>query len=450
MRVFKHSLLLVILVITSFNSIAALPNNINGKALPTLAPLIKKVSPAVVDISVFGKSTATPGVPNDLLEFLQPQRPPQQFSGLGSGVIIDAQQGYIITNYHVIENADDIVISLTSGHQYKATVIGQDPQSDIALLQIKSKQPLVAITFANSDQLQVGDFTVAIGNPFGLGQTVTSGIVSALGRSGLNLQNLENYIQTDAAINSGNSGGALLNLNGELIGINTAILGPNGGNIGIAFAIPSNMVKNLTQQLLEFGEIRRGILGIKGGEVTPDLAKSFSLDVTKGAFIYQVTPDSAADKAGLKAGDVITAINGTAIKSFAALRAKIGTLSSGKKVSLSVIQDNKYKNINVILGGNTTTAKAKTNLTPILPVIFEGAILKDIAPGQSVAGVNVVEVKQNSMASRIGLLEDDKIIAVNKTAISNQAELISALEQAKNMRALNIMRNNRLIYIILD
>ncbi|MBB1271560.1 MULTISPECIES: DegQ family serine endoprotease [Psychromonas] len=448
MRVFKHSLLLVILIITSFNSIAALPNNINGKALPTLAPLIKKVSPAVVDISVFGESTATPGVPNELLEFLQPQRPPQQFSGLGSGVIIDAQQGYIITNYHVIENADDIVISLTSGHQYKATVIGQDPQSDIALLQIKSKQPLVAITFANSDQLQVGDFTIAIGNPFGLGQTVTSGIVSALGRSGLNLQNLENYIQTDAAINSGNSGGALLNLNGELIGINTAILGPNGGNIGIAFAIPSNMVKNLTQQLLEFGEIRRGILGIKGGEVTPDLAKSFSLDVTKGAFIYQVTPDSAADKAGLKAGDVITAINGTAIKSFAALRAKIGTLSSGKKVSLSVIQDNKYKNINVILGGNTTTAKAK--LTPILPVIFEGAILKDIAPGQSVAGVNVVEVKPNSMASRIGLLENDKIIAVNKTAISNQAELISALEQAKNMRALNIMRNNRLIYIILD
>jgi len=450
MRVFKHSILLLILIITNFNAIAALPNNINGKVLPTLAPLIKKVSPAVVDISVFGKSTATPSVPNELLEFLQPQRPPQQFSGLGSGVIIDAQQGYIITNYHVIENADDIVISLTSGHQYKATVIGQDPQSDIALLQIDSKQPLVAITFANSDQLQVGDFTIAIGNPFGLGQTVTSGIVSALGRSGLNLQNLENYIQTDAAINSGNSGGALLNLNGELIGINTAILGPNGGNIGIAFAIPSNMVKNLTQQLLEFGEIRRGILGIKGGEVTADLAKSFSLDVTKGAFIYQVTPNSAADKAGLKAGDVITAINGTAIKSFAALRAKIGTLSAGKKISLSVIQDNKYKNINVILGGNTTTAKTKTNLTPILPVIFEGAILKDIAPGQAVAGVNVVAVKQNSMASRIGLLEGDKIIAVNKTAISNQVELISALEQAKSMRALNIMRNNRLIYIILD
>jgi len=275
---------------------------------------------------------------------------------------------------------------------------------------------------------------------------VTSGIVSALGRSGLNLQNLENYIQTDAAINSGNSGGALLNLSGELIGINTAILGPNGGNIGIAFAIPANMVKNLTQQLLEFGEIRRGILGIKGGEVTPDLAKSFALDVTQGAFIYQVTPDSAADKAGLKAGDVITAVNGTAIKSFAALRAKIGTLSAGKKVSLSVIQDNKYKNINVILGGNTTVAK----IPPILPVIFEGAILKDIALGQPVAGVNVVEVKQNSIAGRLGLVAGDKIIAVNKTYINGQQQLIAELNKAKNMRALNIIRNNRSIYIILD
>ena len=373
MAIITRPLFFLILIFTSVSSFAALPTAVKGEKLPSLAPLIKEVSPAVVNISVSGASL---------------NQGAQQFSGLGSGVIIDADKGYIITNYHVIEKANQITISLVSGHQYKAKVIGQDPQSDIALLQIESDRPLVAIKFSDSDKLQVGDFTIAIGNPFGLGQTVTSGIVSALGRSGLNLQNLENYIQTDAAINSGNSGGALLNLNGELIGINTAILGPNGGNIGIAFAIPANMVKNLTQQLLEFGEIRRGILGIKGGEVTPDLAKSFDLEVTHGAFIYQVTPNSAADKAGLKAGDVITAVNGTPIKSFSALRAKIGTLSAGKEVSLQAIQDNKSKTIKVVLGGNTTAS-----INSLLPVVFEGATLSDSKANQKFIGVNVVKVR---------------------------------------------------------
>jgi len=415
-------------ILTSMSSFAALPSVVNGDKVPSLAPLIKEVSPAVVNISVSG-----------------PSRGPQHFSALGSGVIIDADKGYIITNYHVVERAEKITINLTSGYQYTAKLIGQDPQSDIALLQIKSKHPLVAIKFSDSDKLQVGDFTIAIGNPFGLGQTVTSGIVSALGRSGLNLENLENYIQTDAAINSGNSGGALLNLRGELIGINTAILGPNGGNIGIAFAIPSNMVKNLTQQLLEYGEIRRGILGIRGGEVTPDLAKSFDLDVTHGAFIYQVTPNSAADKAGLKAGDVITAVNGTMIRSFAALRAKIGTLSAGKEVSLEMVRDNESKTVKVTLGGNTSAS-----VDASLPVVFEGATLTDSVANQRYAGVNVVKVKQNSMASRVGLMQGDVIIAINRTRISTKEQLITAYKNIKSVRALNIMRNNRPIYLILD
>ena len=430
MAIITRPLFFLMLIFTSVSSTAALPTAVKGEKLPSLAPLIKEVSPAVVNISVSGASL---------------NQGTQNFSGLGSGVIIDADKGYIITNYHVIENANQITINLVSGHQYMAKVIGQDPQSDIALLQIESTQPLVAIKFSNSDELQVGDFTIAIGNPFGLGQTVTSGIVSALGRSGLNLQNLENYIQTDAAINSGNSGGALLNLNGELIGINTAILGGNGGNVGIAFAIPANMVKNLTLQLLEFGEIRRGILGIKGGEVTPDLAKSFDLEITHGAFIYQVTPNSAADKAGLKAGDVITAVNGTPIKSFSALRAKIGTLSAGKEVSLQAIQDNKSKTIKVILGGNTTAA-----VNSSLPVVFEGATLSDSEANQKVIGVNVVEIRPNSMADRIGLMRGDVIIAINRTRISNQNQLITAYKQIKSMRALNIMRNNRPIYLMLN
>jgi len=446
MNVIIKPFLFLILLIGSLSANAILPASIGGAPIPSLAPLIKQVSPAVVDISVSGSTDIVTKGKQDLLGFLQPNRPSQPFSGLGSGVIIDAEKGYIITNYHVVENANKIIIKLISGHQYPATVIGEDPQSDIALLQIKSKQPLVAITFADSDKLQVGDFTIAIGNPFGLGQTVTSGIVSALGRSGLNLENLENYIQTDAAINSGNSGGALLNLEGQLIGINTAILGPNGGNIGIAFAIPSNMVKNLAQQFLEFGEIRRGILGIKGGEVTPELVEGFALDITYGAFIYQVTPDSAADKAGLKAGDIITAFNGSEIRSFAALRAKIGTLSAGKKITLNVIQNEQPKTITVILGGDIPST-----LSASVPmVIFEGATLKNSENGQVMAGVNVLEVKQNSPAARFGLLEGDVIIAVNRNHVENQAELVEELDKTHGMRALNIIRNNRPIYIFLD
>jgi len=435
MSVFKQCLLFLILLPVGFNSFAALPSSVNGNSLPSLAPLISKVSPAVVDISITGSSKKL--TPYNM--------PAQAFSGLGSGVIIDAQQGYIITNFHVVENANQIIVKLVSGHQYQANIVGQDPQSDIALLKIDSEQPLTAIKFADSDNIQVGDFTIAIGNPFGLGQTVTSGIISALGRSGLNLQNLENYIQTDAAINSGNSGGALLNLNGELIGINTAILGPNGGNIGIAFAIPSNMVKNLTQQLLEFGEIHRGILGVKGGEVTPELAQNFSLDVQYGAFIYQVTPHSAADKAGLKAGDVITAVNGKQIKSFAALRAKIGTLNAGKKISLTVLQNNNKKEVTVTLGGTLpSSAQATKN-----PVIFKGAILKDSEKGQLTAGVNIIAIEKDSQAARLGLRKGDVIIAVNKMPISNQQQLTLALKKAKNMQVLNIMRDNRFIYIML-
>lgn len=408
---------------------------------PSLAPLIKQVSPAVVDISVSG--TAAPS--NNIFDFMRPDRGGRQFSGLGSGVIIDANQGYIITNYHVIQNANHISIKLISGHHYKAEVIGQDPQSDIALLKIESKQPLTAMKFADSDKLQVGDFAIAIGNPFGLGQTVTTGIVSALGRSGLNLQNLENYIQTDAAINSGNSGGALVNLKGELIGINTAILGPNGGNIGIAFAIPANMVKNLTQQLLEHGEIQRGILGIKGGEVTQELAKSFDLNVTQGAFIYQVTPNSAADEAGLEAGDVITAINGTKINSFSALRAKIGTLRAGKEVTLDFIRDNKKQRVKAILGGIEQPI-----VSAQLPEALDGATLKNSDQQDPYSGVSVVSVQTNSMAEKSGLLAGDIIVAVNRTRIHNKKQLLNELNKPQQMLALNVMRNNRSLYIVLN
>ncbi len=319
---------------------AALPFSVSGQELPSLAPMLERVTPAVVSIAVEGKQVERSRIPDQFQFFFGPDFPTEQvrerpFRGLGSGVIINANKGYIVTNYHVIKGADEIRIQLHDGREYDAELIGGDEMSDVALLKVDGAKDLTEIKLADSDKLRVGDFSVAIGNPFGLGQTVTSGIVSALGRSGLNIENFENFIQTDAAINSGNSGGALVNLNGELIGINTAILGPNGGNVGIGFAIPSNMMKNLTDQILEFGEVKRGMLGVQGGEITSELAEALGYNSSKGAFVSQVVPDSAADKAGIKAGDIIVSLNGKKIDTFSELRAKIATLGQAKKSSLA-------------------------------------------------------------------------------------------------------------------
>jgi len=421
---------------------------------PTLAPLVEKVSPAVVNISVSGKAR-TQSHMSELFEFFNQQRPSQpaqEFVGLGSGVIIDASRGYIITNYHVVEHADEIKIELKSGQALDATIVGQDKQSDIALLKVESKQhkniTLHEIPFADSDKLRVGDFVLAIGNPFGLGQTVTSGIVSALGRSGLNIENLENFIQTDAAINSGNSGGALVNMEGELIGINTAILGPNGGNIGIAFAIPANMVKNLTEQLIEHGEVRRGVLGVRGGEITPELAKSFSLNSQHGAFVYQVNRDSAAEEAGIKAGDIIIAINGRSIKSFAELRAKIGTLGSGKKVQLTLIRDGETLTYEAQLKASKQALQQRQEKQAVtLHPALSGATLTNM-PNQQ--GVKITQIMPNSIAARYGLQPSDIIIAINRTRINDLEEMQKMIESAPAVIALNIKRADQRLYIILE
>ncbi len=271
------------------DAMATLPAQIAGQPLPSLAPMLEKVLPAVVSVHVEGTDSGAQAqdIPEPLKRFFG-QMPggnsqPQPFEGLGSGVIIDAAKGYVLTNNHVVNGADKINVQLGDGSEYEAKLIGHDEQTDIALIQIQGAKNLTQVKVADSDQLKVGDFAVAIGNPFGLGQTATSGIISALGRSGLNLEGLENFIQTDAAINRGNSGGALVNLNGELIGINTAILASSGGNIGIGFAIPSDMAMNLAQQLIKFGEVKRGQLGIKGTEMTADMAKAFNVDAQRGA-----------------------------------------------------------------------------------------------------------------------------------------------------------------------
>ncbi len=437
-------------ILTPIPAGAALPNVVEGQAMPSLSSMLERVTPAVVSISVQGTQVARQRIPEQFRFFFGPNFPAEQFQerpfrGLGSGVIIDAHKGFIVTNYHVINSAEKIRIRLYDGREFNAELVGGDQMSDIALLRIRDANNLTEMALADSDKLRVGDFAVAIGNPFGLGQTVTSGIISALGRSGLNLENFENFIQTDAAINSGNSGGALVNLNGELIGINTAILGPNGGNVGIGFAIPTNMMKNLTDQIIEFGEVKRGMLGVQGGEITSELAEALGYSSSKGAFVSQVVADSPADKAGIKAGDIIVSLNGRNIESFSELRANIATLGPGKKVRIGIVRDGKQKTINVTLEEQVTSQTKADNLHQGL----SGAQLSNTTASDSVQGVKITHVESGSNAESHQLQKDDIIIGVNRQRVRNIAELRSIVEQTPAILALNIQRGDRTIYLVI-
>ena len=422
------------------------PSSVDGQTMPSLAPMLEKATPAVVSIAVQGTHEVKQNVPNIFRFFGNPNQNPNQaqqrpFRGLGSGVIIDAKEGYIVTNNHVVEKADEITITLKDGRQIKAKKIGSDADSDIALLQIDADN-LTAIKISDSDKLRVGDFAIAIGSPFGLGQTVTSGIVSALGRSGLNIEDYEDFIQTDAAINSGNSGGALVNLRGELIGINTAILGPNGGNIGIGFAIPSNMMHNLVKQIIEFGEVHRGVLGVAGRSVNGEIAKAMELKTNQGGFIEQVTPNSAADEAGIKAGDVVIKVNGKSIKTFSELRGKIGSIGAGKKVKLTIVRNGTEKNFTVKLKQSQAANIAAASIHRML----EGAELEN---NNNNNGVIVKNIEEDSPAYLVGLESGDLITAINRTRINNIAELRNYLKDRKGVFALNIIRNNYSQYLMI-
>jgi len=457
-------------------SAAETASSSSSQPLPSLAPMLETVMPSVVSINVEGSTTVrTPRMPQQFQQFFGDNSPfcqdgspfqgspmcqeggpegkgnggadsqQQKFRALGSGVVIDAAKGYVVTNNHVVDNATKIQVQLSDGRKYDAKVIGKDPRSDIALIQLKEAKNLTAIKLADSDNLRVGDYTVAIGNPYGLGETVTSGIVSALGRSGLNQENYENFIQTDAAINRGNSGGALVNLNGELIGINTAILAPDGGNIGIGFAIPSNMVKNLTAQMVEFGQVKRGELGIMGAELNSELAKAMKVDAQRGAFVSQVMPKSSAAKAGIKAGDVIVTMNGKAISSFASFRAEIGTLPVGSKMSLGIIRDGKPITVDVTLEQSSQTQVESGNIYTGI----EGAELSNGQTG-SQKGVKVDNVKAGSAAARIGLKKGDFILGVNQQPIQNLGELRKILDSKPSVLALNILRGDTSLYLLMQ
>ena len=454
-NVMKKSLLTSLILGLSVLSTAAyanLPATVDGQSIPSLAPMLEKVRPAVVSIAVEGKTEAqgNRAVPEEFEFFFGPNafgdRGPRQFRGEGSGVIINANKGYVVTNNHVIDSADKITVKLEDGREFKAKLVGADPMSDVALIQVENPKDLTEIKIADSDKLRVGDFTVAIGNPFGLGQTVTSGIVSALGRSTGNTdEGYESYIQTDAAVNRGNSGGPLINLNGELIGINTAIISPSGGNAGIAFAIPSNMANNLVQQIIEFGEVKRGLLGIKGGELNADLAKAFDVNAQQGAFVSEVMADSAAAKAGLKAGDVITALNGQKIRSFAELRAKVATTGAGKEIELTYLRDGKESNVKVTLQSDE---QSKTSAKSLLPTLNGAEFVNYNDKG--VKGVEIVKVEKGSMAESRGFRKGDVIVGVNRQVVENLGELRKILDSKPSAVALNILRDGSNFYVIIQ
>lgn len=433
-----------------FQTLAALPSQVPGQAaIPSLAPMLEKVLPAVVSVQVEGTAVQqNPKVPDELKKFFGEDAPDQQaqpFEGLGSGVIIDAAKGYVLTNNHVINQAQKISVQLNDGREFDAKLIGGDDQSDIALLQLQNATNLTQIAVADSDTLRVGDFAVAVGNPFGLGQTATSGIVSALGRSGLNLEGLENFIQTDASINRGNSGGALLNLNGELIGINTAILAPSGGSVGIGFAIPSNMAQTLAKQLIQFGEIKRGLLGIKGMEMSADIAKAFNLNVQRGAFVSEVLPNSGSAKAGIKSGDVIVSLNGKPLNSFAELRSRIATTEPGSKVKLGLLRDGKPQDVEVTLDKSTSSSASAEMIAPAL----QGATLNDGQLKDGTKGITISDVEKSSPAAQAGLHKDDVIIGVNRDRVQSIAEMRKVLEAKPNIIALHVVRGNDTLYLLL-
>jgi len=404
---------------------AAMPPAVGDTPLPTLAPMIKKVSPAVVNIATRG-TIHERGAQNPLLDDPFFRRffdiPPESrshdrpFQSAGSGVIFDARNGYIVTNAHVVENATEITVTLQDGRDLKAEVVGSDAPSDVAVLKVKP-EGLSQIPLGDSSKAEVGDFVVAIGNPFGLQHTVTSGIISGLSRSGINPDGYEDFIQTDASINPGNSGGALVNLRGELIGINTAILARGGGNIGIGFAIPVNMAHSVMDQLIKYGAVKRGQLGVSMYTVTPDIAHSLGLPNAMGALVSQVVDGSPADKAGIRTGDVITVVNGQAVKSNSELRNVIGLLRVGDKVDIGLVRDGKPLHVTAVIADSTSElsrAPASIHLG------FEGAVLAD-APDSG--GALVKSVESGSAAARAGLRADDIIVGANRGRVTNLHEL---------------------------
>ena len=381
----------------------------------------------------------------DFLE--EPRRRPQLSAG--SGVVIDAARGYVITNHHVIEEAEEIVVTLKDRRKLAAELVGSDPGTDIALLKVAPKG-LTAVKLGDSEALEVGDFVVAIGNPFGLGQTVTSGIVSALGRTGLNVHGYEDFIQTDASINPGNSGGALINLKGELIGINSVIIGPAGGNVGIGFAVPSNMARAVVEQLAEHGEVRRGRLGVVIQDLTPELSEALNLDISQGAVITRVEPGSPAEKAGIAAGDVVVAAGSMEILDSADLRNLIGLVRAGEAVTLTLLRDGVPRKVKVRVETRERSTYAGSESAPQLSGAVFQAMGRDHPLFNQVEGVVVADVERNSRAWHNNIRPGDVIVAINRERVRSVEELSRALRRSGRTIAVDIIRDSTQLLIVIQ
>jgi len=436
----------------SITTQAALPlSDDSGNKLPSLSSMLKKVNPAVVNIATFStNSQAQNPLMNDPFfrrffdqrggSMPEMKKPRKRRQSAGSGVIVDAKKGIIMTNYHVVKNSDEVRVSLIDGREFTAEIKGVDPELDIAILKVDAKN-ISEVNFGDSDKLEVGDFVVAIGNPFGLGQTVTTGIVSALGRTGLGIEGYENFIQTDASINPGNSGGALVSLQGDLIGINTAIIAPSGGNVGIGFAIPVNMAKASMNQILETGEVKRGQLGVSIQDITPELRDAFALkNGQQGVLVTGVAESSKAEEAGLKAGDVITAIDGKPTSSGGQLRSQIGIKEVGDKVKVSLIREGKIKKLTVGIGEQKISS-----VDGKIPPLLEGIRLEKSRNGN---GLVVSDLKPNSPAAYTGLRPGDVIVGVNRKRVTSLSDFYAALKLSENSILLQISRNGRPMYLV--
>lgn len=458
-----HTLIRIVLLSTLSFAASAVPME-NATVPPTLAPVLKNAMPAIVNVAVQGvlpNSNANADDDEADSQDQQAQQQPQQlpeksrkFQSIGSGVIVDPQNGVIITNDHVIRNANLITVTLNDGRRLKAKLIGGDSETDIAVLKIDAKN-LKSLPIGDSDKAEVGDFVVAIGNPFGLNsfgnsQTATFGIISATKRSDLNIEGVENFIQTDAAINPGNSGGALVNAAGELIGINTAIISPYGGNIGIGFAIPINMAKDVAQQLIKYGSIHRGLMGIFVQHLTPELAQAmgYSEDF-KGALVAQVNQDSPAEKAGLKPGDIITQINNTKITEATQVKSTVGLLRVGSDAKIILQRDGKEITLNASV---TDVKKHEQKLQASNPFLY-GLALKNFEQDSPlhghVVGVQVVGASENSAGWRAGLRPGDIIIAANKTQTSDVKSLQSVASQQKQQMLVQVLRGIGALYLLI-
>lgn len=429
------------------------------KPLSTWAPILKNTMPAIVNVAVQGYMPTPNANEEDNSQDPFPSQShlpekPKKFQSIGSGVIVDPQHGVIITNDHVIRNAALITVTLNDGRRLKAKLIGGDSETDIAVLKVDAKN-LRSLPIGDSDRAEVGDFVVAIGNPFGLNsfgnsQTATFGIISATKRSDLNIEGVENFIQTDAAINPGNSGGALINAQGELIGINTAIISPYGGNVGIGFAIPINMAKDVTQQLIKYGSIHRGLMGIFVQPLTPELAQAMGYPETlQGAIIAQVNQNSPAEKAGLKPGDIIIKINETSITQATQVKATIGLLRVGSEAKLTIKRDGREMTLSAIV---TDIKQHEQKLQASDPFLY-GLALKSFEQDSPlhghVIGVQVTGAAENSAGWRAGLRPGDIIISANKQLTPTVKALQSIAQQQQKQLLVQVLRGPGALYLLI-